>query len=81
MAYYESGQTIQHTLVFLHALSASSKTWQSVFESHLKDSYRLVALDLPGHGLSSPAQIPEEMYHLPAMTKYLSFAIEALGIL
>src|SRR5690349_10408510 len=41
-------------IVFVHGNSASSLAYQKQLESSLADHYRLIALDLPGHG-SSPA--------------------------
>lgn len=41
------------TLVFLHYFGGSSKTWAAVIEL-LKNSFRCIAVDLPGFGASSP---------------------------
>lgn len=40
------------TIVFLHGLGGSQATWQLVL-GELADRYRLIAIDLPGHGRSS----------------------------
>ena len=43
------------TIVFLHGLGGSQATWQLVL-GELADRYRVVAVDLPGHGQSSAGE-------------------------
>ncbi|MGA1342054.1 MAG: alpha/beta fold hydrolase [Hyphomonas sp.] len=40
-----------HTLVLVHGFSASLHTWEP-WVSNLEQDYRVITLDLPGHGLS-----------------------------
>ena len=47
-----AGPSTAPTIVFLHGLGGSQATWQLVL-GELADCYRLVAIDLPGHGRSS----------------------------
>lgn len=46
-------------LVFIHGLGASMETWRACRDL-LQDRYRVVALDLPGHGQSTVATDPSE---------------------
>lgn len=59
---FKKGNMQRPTIVFIHGNSLSHKS----FESQLKsiDQFALMAIDLPGHGLSSPANNPEEIYSL-----------------
>jgi pimeloyl-ACP methyl ester carboxylesterase len=40
------------TVLLIHGFSASLQTWE-LWQPHLADQFRLVTLDLPGHGLTS----------------------------
>lgn len=40
------------TILLVHGFSASLQTWE-LWQPHLADKFRLVSLDLPGHGLTS----------------------------
>jgi pimeloyl-ACP methyl ester carboxylesterase len=48
----EAGNPRGRPILFLHGLSQCWLTWQRQLESDLADDYRLVAMDLRGHGLS-----------------------------
>lgn len=53
--YRDEGESDAPTLVLVHGFSASLHTWEP-WVARLKDEYRVISLDLPGHGLSrSPA--------------------------
>lgn len=52
-------------LVFIHGNSGSSAIFGNQLESDLGKDYRLVAVDLPGHGQSGNAPVPEKTYSLP----------------
>jgi pimeloyl-ACP methyl ester carboxylesterase len=47
----DQGATDKATLVLIHGTSASLHTWEPLIE-RLGDRYRLISLDLPGHGLT-----------------------------
>ncbi|MBL8546633.1 MAG: alpha/beta hydrolase [Hyphomonadaceae bacterium] len=49
--YRIEGQETGPTLVLIHGFSASVHTWEP-WVSRLGESYRIVSLDLPGHGLT-----------------------------
>lgn len=65
IAYYESAGK-GCPVIFLHGNSMSSLSFARQLESPLGEKYRLVALDLPGHGNSAPAEDPQSFYSLPA---------------
>ena len=48
--YLEAG--IGEPLILIHSLGQSLYTWRNVF-GELSENYRVIALDLPGHGYSS----------------------------
>ena len=53
----ETGNPRGRPIVFLHGISQCRLTWSRQMSSDLADDYRLVALDLRGHGLSDkPAE-------------------------
>ena len=53
----ETGNPGGRPLVFLHGFSQSWLAWQSLMHSTLADDYRLVAMDLRGHGRSDKPDI------------------------
>ena len=48
----EAGQRGGKSILFLHGFSQCSLVWSTQLNSDLADSFRLVAMDLSGHGLS-----------------------------
>jgi non-heme chloroperoxidase len=48
----ETGNPTGRPIVFIHGLSQSWLTWSRQLSSDLANDYRLIALDLRGHGLS-----------------------------
>ena len=51
MRYRDQGPTQAHTLVLVHGFSASANDWDA-WVARLSPSYRVITLDLPGHGLT-----------------------------
>lgn len=49
--YRDEGRRDRPTLLLVHGYCASLHTWQPWVE-RLRDSYRIVSIDLPGHGLT-----------------------------
>ncbi len=49
--YTDTGPQDRSVLVLVHGLSASLHTW-SAWKADLEQEYRVITLDLPGHGLS-----------------------------
>ena len=79
VAYYESKGKGQPVL-FIHGNSMSGLSFEKQFESALGERYRLVALDLPGHGDSGPAPNPKSAYTLPGYAVMVSEFARRLGI-
>ena len=47
----ETGNSLGQTILFVHGLSQSWRTWMAQFaDPQLRERFRLVALDLRGHG-------------------------------
>lgn len=53
--YRDQGLRSGPVLVLVHGTSASLHTWEPLIEA-LKDQFRLISYDLPGHGLSGPTK-------------------------
>lgn len=79
IAYYESrgkGQPI----LFVHGNSISGLSFERQFKSSLGKGYRLVALDLPGHGRSAPAKEPKFTCTLPAYADIVHEFVQSLDL-
>jgi len=59
----ENGKGAQ-TIIFIHGNSMSSKIWEKQLSSDALAGYRLLALDLPGHGDSSHSTDPDNNYNV-----------------
>lgn len=79
IAYYESPGKGQPVL-FIHGNSMSSLSFERQFESSLGEKYHLIALDLPGHGKSAPAQEPKSAYTLPGYADIVCAFVQKLEI-
>ncbi|RQH26002.1 alpha/beta hydrolase, partial [Okeania hirsuta] len=64
IAYYESSGKEQ-TIFLVHGNSSSGRSYLHQLQGELGETYRLIAMDLPGHGLSDVAANPEITYTLP----------------
>lgn len=62
----EWGQEGAPSILFIHGWSQNHLCWQRQYESTLADSFRLVALDLRGHGMSQ-APLEAENYTDPRL--------------
>ena len=84
LAYVESGEKNGTTpIVFVHGNSNSKEVFEKQLRSDLSKKYRLIALDLPGHGESEfvpDAKENKSVYTLPFYAKCISEFIYALGI-
>lgn len=67
-------------LVLLHGAGASGAVFSAQFESPLTGHFRLVAIDLPGHGRSDRFARPETGYTLPHVAAALARIFPHLGI-
>jgi pimeloyl-ACP methyl ester carboxylesterase len=79
LAYYESeGKGMP--VLFVHGNSMSGLSFARQFASPLGEKHRLVALDLPGHGRSAPAQDPRATYTLPGYAEIVAEFAKALAL-
>ena len=76
IAYYES-EGEGTPVLFVHGNSASGRAFQKQLERDLGRQYRLVAMDLPGHGDSPMASDPQT-YTLPGYARVVVETAEAL---
>lgn len=77
--YRRSGST-GIPVVFVHGNSFSSRAFFKQIESDLADEYRLFAFDMPGHGGSADASIPERSYSLRGFASVCIQFAARLGI-
>ena len=64
------------TLLLLHGAGSSLHTWDRWLES-LKYDFRVIRIDLPGHGLTGP--MPSSDYRVGAYVEFLEAFISELG--
>ena len=73
--YLEAG--VGEPLLLIHSVGQSLYTWRNVF-AELPDNYRVIALDLPGHGYSSR---PDSFtYTADDMAAVLNLFLDALNV-
>jgi pimeloyl-ACP methyl ester carboxylesterase len=75
--YRDEGPREAPVLVLLHGSNASLHTWEG-WVARLKDGWRVVTLDLPGHGLTGP--VPGDDYSVPGVLAFLDEFTRALGL-
>ena len=49
--YRDQGNVAGHTLLLIHGQSSSTEAWD-LWTQHLNDGFRVISIDLPGHGLT-----------------------------
>jgi pimeloyl-ACP methyl ester carboxylesterase len=75
--YYLERDGDGEVMVFLHGFSADKENWLR-FTRYIPESYRVIAVDLPGHGESSfDFEGPYDVY---SMERRLSAALQKLGL-
>ena len=67
-------------VVFLHGNSSRKEVFEAQLGSALRGRYRLVALDLPGHGGSQDAADPQRSYTIPGYAAAVREVLDRLGI-
>ena len=75
--YRDEGNPEGPTLVLIHGSNASLHTW-ALWVAELTDQFRIVSMDLQGHGLTGPA--PDEDYTPDAMARLVDEVVTRLGI-
>jgi pimeloyl-ACP methyl ester carboxylesterase len=78
LAYTELNEQAENTLVFIHGNSGSRNTWKQQLNDPSLSPYRVVAIDLPGHGESSFSTNPDEDYSPIGTARIM---LEAINIL
>jgi len=68
------------TLVWVHGNSMSSKMWQKQLEAPLLQPYKMLLLDLPGHGGSAPSRQPATDYNVPGYAVSIQTLLGQLGL-
>ena len=75
---YIQGALSQKIIIFIHGNSLSAQTFTEQFKG-IKN-IPLLAFDLPGHGLSKPAAVPDNVYSVPGFVEVLKAVIAELGL-
>jgi pimeloyl-ACP methyl ester carboxylesterase len=79
IAVYESGGS-GAAILLIHGRSVDAQTFRHQLGSGFGDNHRVVALDLPGHGDSSPAVNPEEIYSAPGYARIVAEVVDRLDL-
>src|SRR5258706_6431271 len=75
LAYHSSGPVSGPPLLLIHGITEDHRTWDELMPELSRDS-RVIRIDLPGHGASSP--LPE--YSAPALVTPLAELVGALKL-
>lgn len=66
-------------LILIHGNSCSSQVFKKQFLA-LSKKFRLIAIDLPGHGKSERPREPDKIYTIPGYAKVLDEVLSGLGL-
>jgi pimeloyl-ACP methyl ester carboxylesterase len=75
--YRDRGPCNAPVLLLIHGSNASLFTWEP-WTKRLDDSFRVIAVDLPGHGLTGA--VPNQDYSQAGMTKFVAEFADKLGL-
>lgn len=75
--YRDQGNRSGASLILIHGSNASLHSWEP-WISELSDDFRLISLDLPGHGLTGA--VPNSNYSVSDMSQYVIRLMDALNI-
>lgn len=75
--YRDQGRRDGPVIILLHGSNASLHTWEDMV-AELSKTYRLISLDLPGHGLTGPD--PERDYSAASMIDAVETVMETVGV-
>src|SRR5262249_15521272 len=67
-------------ILLIHGNSSSSRIWQKQLQGPLGSKYRVIAIDLPGHGASSPPPNPEQDYSGPGYAALIAGVARELDL-
>ncbi len=79
IAVYESGGS-GAAILLVHGRSFDAQTFTHQLGGDFGDNHRVVAFDLPGHGDSSPAVNPEEVYSAPGYARIVAELVDRLDL-
>ena len=79
VAYYESAGRGPAVLL-IHGNSASGRAFQHQLNSPLGETYRMIAIDLPGHGDSQPIASPETVLGLQGWADSVTKLVATLDL-
>lgn len=79
IAGYESPGT-GRPILLVHGNSSSSRIWQKQLQGPLGGKYRLIAIDLPGHGASSAPPDPAQDYSGPGYSACIAAVARQLEL-
>jgi pimeloyl-ACP methyl ester carboxylesterase len=68
------------TIIFIHGHLCNKKFFEKQMQSKLLTKYRLICLDLPGYGESSPPNNPENVYSFPGFAEVVSEVVSLLEL-
>lgn len=77
MRYRDEGPKDAATLVMIHGFTSSLESWDALSEA-LSSDYRIIRLDLPGHGLTGPDE--QERYTNEDTVKFIAGFLDELGL-
>jgi pimeloyl-ACP methyl ester carboxylesterase len=67
-------------IVLIHGNSSCKEVFDNQFSDPALSAFRLVALDLPGHGASDDASTPESVYTLGGYSEAVSEVLQSLEV-
>lgn len=77
ISYFDQNEDLPRAIIFIHGNSLGHRSFERQFASPDLKGYRLLAIDLPGHGESSA----HSSYNLPEFSKILSEFITSLNLI
>jgi pimeloyl-ACP methyl ester carboxylesterase len=79
IAYVELNVNEENTLFLVHGISGSAESWNLQLQDPLLKTYRLIALELPGHGSSSHSSSVLEDFSPIYTGKIMAAAVQQLA--
>lgn len=80
VAYLDENANREDAILFIHGNSLDKFSFKKQFEQGEFDDYRLIAMDLPGHGSSEVSKSPNEEYNVPFFAQLISDFLQQLNI-
>jgi pimeloyl-ACP methyl ester carboxylesterase len=67
-------------VVFIHGNSSCKEAFRKQYEDKFGEKYRMIAMDLPGHGASSNAFDPAKTYSMPGYAAVVGEVLDKLKV-